>query len=561
MNQHLDQLCQRFWDLEMEAAPLAATALGDHRFDDRLPPITDEDIEVLVERANEIESEAKSIDPSDLSESDRTTRDLLLENIENARTQIGLSFLIAPVDALIGPHVALQHAPARTRLRQPEHAAAILDRYRKIPEFLTEALQRSIREADKGKGPTESNVAKVLAQLDGYLASDVGADPFLTTSPPPDWDGADDWQEELASIARDVIRPAFAEYRKGIAQSVGPLARSDTRPGLAYVPDGDETYAKLVRLFTSLDLPASEIHELGLQLATESIASEIEVLGRRVLGTDGASETCARLRNDPELRYGSAEEMVDHARSAIERAWSASSGWFGLMPKAPCDVVEIPAAMAPGQPPAYYFPPAPDGSRSGMYYLNTHDPQTRQRFDAESMHFHEAVPGHHLQITIASELDDLPDFRKHSLEFAYAEGWGLYAELLADEMGLYSSDLDRLGRLSSDAWRACRLVVDTGLHLHGWTREQGIDFIISWSAVAPEVAAQEVDRYIGMPGQALAYKIGQQEILRLRDQARKGLGNRFKIADFHNVVLGQGGLSLGVLRDQVERWIAQSVSR
>jgi uncharacterized protein (DUF885 family) len=239
----------------------------------------------------------------------------------------------------------------------------------------------------------------------------------------------------------------------------------------------------------------------------------------------------------------------------LARANAAIPDWFGRLPTAPCVVVEMAPHEAKYSTIAYYREPAADGSRPGSYYINTSEPETRPRYEAEVLAFHEAVPGHHLQIAIAQELDDLPTFRRLSGPTAYIEGWGLYSERLSAEMGLLSGDMDRFGILSFDAWRACRLVVDTGLHAMGWSRDRAIAFMVEHTALAENNIANEVDRYLAMPGQALAYKLGQLEILRLREAARTTLGARFDIRAFHDAVLGQGAVGLPTLHAVIDRWI------
>ena len=229
--------------------------------------------------------------------------------------------------------------------------------------------------------------------------------------------------------------------------------------------------------------------------------------------------------------------------------------WFGIVPEAPCALTPVPDVLAADAPAAYYTPPAPDGSRPGEYHVNLHDAAGRSRAETASIAFHEAIPGHHLQLAIAAERTDLPAFRRLSWgHTAFVEGWALYTERLADEMGLYATDVDRLGMLASDSWRACRLVVDTGLHALGWSRQQAIDFMAAHAPVNPDEIATEVDRYLGMGGQALAYKVGQREILRLRSEARDRLGDRFSLPGFHDVVLGAATVSLPVLAERVAAW-------
>jgi uncharacterized protein (DUF885 family) len=263
-----------------------------------------------------------------------------------------------------------------------------------------------------------------------------------------------------------------------------------------------------------------------------------------------------RLRSDPELHFRTSDEVFAVAEASLARANAAIPEWFGRLPATPCVVVAMGEHEARHSTIAYYRQPAADGSRPGSYYINTTAPETRPRYEAEVLAFHEAVPGHHLQIAIAQELEGLPAFRRLAGPTAYAEGWGLYTERLSEEMGLLTGDLDRFGILSFDAWRACRLVVDTGLHAFGWSRDAAIAFMVEHTALAENNIVNEVDRYLAMPGQALAYKLGQREIVALRDQGRAALGDAFDIRAFHDVVLGQGAVGLGTLRTVVESWIA-----
>ncbi len=555
MHPVLHDLTVRFWDLSLEASPLLATMLGDHRFDDRLGPVTHEEIDPLLARAREIIAAAERIAPEGLDRDDQLTRLLLIAEGTTALLLYETGLFSASIDPLIGVHVDLQQGAAQTTVQTPDQAAMILTRYRGVPDYLKRAMIRHRADAAQGVLPAAINVTRVIGQLDAYLQTPLETDPFLMTRPPADWPGEDDWRSALSDIVTREIRPAFAGYRAGLAEHIAPYARSEDRPGLAWVADGEETYTKLIRAFTTLDLDADEIHAIGVEHATVTLLDEYAAVGTAAFGVGEHRQVFERLLHDPDLRYRSAEEMVNHASTTIDRAWEAAPDWFNVMPKAPCAVIEIPPALAPSQPAAYYLPPAPDGSRPGSYFLNTHAPETRIRAEAEATTFHEAIPGHHFQVTIASELEGLPEFRKHAIGFAHAEGWGLYCERLADEMGLYSSNIDRLGMLSADSWRAGRLVVDTGLHHLGWTRRQAIEFLSEWSAVGPATIEQEVDRYIGMPGQALSYKLGQREIVRLRQVAESRLGDRFSLKGFHDVMLTEGSIPLPVLASQVESWI------
>jgi uncharacterized protein (DUF885 family) len=261
------------------------------------------------------------------------------------------------------------------------------------------------------------------------------------------------------------------------------------------------------------------------------------------------------MRSDPALAFTTSDEVFETAVRALARANEATPDWFGRLPQAPCAVVRMGAHEERHSTIAYYRQPAIDGSRPGQYYLNTSEPGTRPRYEAEALAYHEAVPGHHLQIAIAQELPHLPEFRRHLGPTAFFEGWGLYTERLSDEMGLYSGDFDRIGVLSFDAWRAGRLVVDTGMHALGWTRDQAIEFMHAHSALAINNITNEIDRYIVDPGQALAYKTGQLEILRLRRDAEQRLGSRFDIRRFHDALLEHGAVGLPTLASIIARWV------
>jgi uncharacterized protein (DUF885 family) len=308
-----------------------------------------------------------------------------------------------------------------------------------------------------------------------------------------------------------------------------------------------------VRQHTSTSRSPEELHELGLQLI-QGLEAEYAEIGGRLFGTTDVAEIFERLRNDEDLAFRSADDMLERARAAIERAEAVAPQWFLRVPPQRCEVEAVPAAAAPGAPPAYYLPPALDGSRAGTYFLNTHEPTQRRRHLAEAVAFHEAVPGHHFQLSMAQELTELPLLRRVLVDTAFAEGWGLYCERLAEEMGLYSDDLARMGMLAADSWRAARLVVDTGIHAFGWSRGQAVEWMAGNTPLSSLEIAAEVDRYIAYAGQALSYMVGRQELFALREKASATLGEAFDLRAFHDLVLGTGGLPLAVLAGVVDRW-------
>jgi uncharacterized protein (DUF885 family) len=550
----LARLAQEFWDLLLSRNPINATLLGDRRFDDQIDDLSDESAAAYVAELTKIIGQAEKIDPSSLGSQDVVTRSMLITEARNQVTRIETGVLFAPCDPMLGPVVGLLLTIGQIAASTPEQADALFERYRQVPRYFEQGLTRHRSEIAVGRTPIRVNVERVLSQIDSYLASPLETDPFFNLAGPEDWSGYDGWRESLKVLTAETIRPAFARYREG---AVGLLAtaRDNDHAGLLHLSGGKEIYERLIEMFTGLPVTAGQLHEAGLSEVKGKLAKEFVEIGRRAFGEARIAGVLARLRTDPSLRYSTADEIMADAKALVERAWQAAPDWFKLRPTTNCVVMPVPEALGKDAPPAYYYPPAIDGSRPGTYFINTHDPGKRVRFDAESVTFHEANPGHHFQITLAQELKDLPSFRQNALTTAYVEGWGLYAERLAQEIGLYTSDLGLLGMVSAEAWRAGRLVVDTGLHAFGWTRPQAVAFFQEWTALDQLTIETEVDRYMGMPGQALAYKVGQREIFRLRAEAKERLGDRFSIKEFHNAVLGSGPVTLPILGELVQGWI------
>ncbi|HEX6569003.1 MAG TPA: DUF885 domain-containing protein [Acidimicrobiales bacterium] len=556
----LRSLADEYWEARLEASPLFATFLGDHRYDDRVDDLSAAEEQRLRSRWVGLRDRVAALDDNrvaDLDDADQATRDLLAHELDDAvrRTDLRLAELAS--DQMEGVHADLLILAGQLNAPEPEHATMALARTRDYGTMLDQAAERFREGLTAGRTPARINVERSINQVEGYLASPPEGDPFANLAGPEGWDGIDAWRDELAAVVRDEVRPAFARYLDVLRDELLPVARPDDRPGLVHLDDGPALYQALIELHTGLPLTPDELHAIGMAEVTEALPSEFADVGGRQFGTSDLAVVFDRLLNDPDLRYRDGDEIMAHATACLDAARAAMGDWFGILPEAPCVLTPVPDYLAADAPAAYYTPPAPDGSRPGEYHVNLRAPATRGRAETASIAFHEAIPGHHLQLAIAYERADLPAFRRLSWgHTAFVEGWALYTERLAGEMGLYESDLDRLGMLASDAWRACRLVVDTGLHALGWTRQQAIDFMVAHAPVGHDEIVVEVDRYIGMPGQALAYKVGQREILRLRADARATLGPRFDIAGFHDAVLGGATVSLRVLRSRVAGWVA-----
>jgi uncharacterized protein (DUF885 family) len=556
----LAKLADEFWQGTLEAYPTTATSVGDTRYDDRLADITPAGIAKQARRLEGVLARARAIPEAGLSAQDRLTRTALITEVESELAQISCGFERWVVDPLGGPQVELMSLADYTLIETPQDAAKFVKRMRASGRYLDDHVANLEAGLREGRVATRAAVEKTIEQLQRLAAT---ADESLGVWKPvdashPAWKPAD--RERLAKDLREAIattlRPALARYQTFLTTRVLPVSRPPDKSGLAALPGGIECYRSMIRVYTSLDLDPHELHQLGLEQVAK-FRHDLAALGQTVLGTSDIAEIQRRLRTAPEMHFKTAAEVETKARETLARAQAAVPAWFGkVQPKVPCEVHVMGMHEAPYSTIAYYRGPSIDGKRAGAYMINTYLPETRPRYEAEALAFHESVPGHHLQIVAAQGLTGLPAFQQHQGVTAFVEGWGLYAERLADEMGLYSSGLDRLGMLSFDAWRSCRLVVDTGMHAEGWSRQQAIDYMTENSILAENNIANEVDRYITWPGQALAYKVGQIEILKLRDEAKAKLGPRFDIKAFHDAVLGNGAVSLPVLRQQVEAYIA-----
>ena len=548
----LDSLADRYWQTINRTAPTVATVRGIHDYDTELPSFDDGWLGEISGEFRDILTAAQELDEGENSTQQRITRSLLIHQATSILDTLETPFLLASVDPFTGPHTRLLSDTRQNTVTEANQADDLLERYSKVPGFLADALEVQRGSADRGMAPASAALKRVMSQLDGYLSSDLSDDPFLALVVPGD---DSTWHQRATELVTETIRPAFETYRDGLASEVAPLARPDEKCGLTWIPGGDEMYGRLVSRYVQMEKTAQEIHDIGVIWATDTNAAEWSVIGQTAFGTSNLKSIFTRLHADPDLRFVSEEHMLEHARDALERAWDAVDDWFGTRPATPCNVVPVPASIAPAMPPAYYSQPPVDGSRPGTYFLNTYRPEDRDLFEYESIHFHEGIPGHHFDRSLASELDGIPTFRRYAQVYAHTEGWGLYAERLADEMGLYSAATDRLGMISADAWRAGRLVTDTGMHALGWSRQQAIDFLREWTPIGLLTVEQEIDRYIGMPGQALAYKMGQIEIMRLREKSERRLGPGFDIKGFHDTMLVNGAMPLPMLETAVEEWI------
>ena len=549
LNAIAEDLVTYMWDRD----PLEATLMGFRNYDNGLTDLSVAAEAEFRDRRHALRKRVLEIGADALHGQEIYTKAVVLAVLSNMdEYEIAGQDEYTVSDFPVAPSSALLAYLHMVSITNEAEAAAYIERLREIPRYLNQHLQRLAQGRKRGLTPVAHLVEAAARQIEKYLAADV--DP-LHLALPEGFTAAARWNAEVAEVLRDEVHPAFAGYRHSLVEDVLPTSRDRDHVGLCHIAKGIERYEALIQAHTTTKRTAKEIHETGLsQLA--KIREEFRELGGKVFGITEPAELFVHLNEDPSVRWTTREEIRAAAETAVRRAEAEAPKWFGRLPKDPCVIVEVPDLEAEGSAPAYYMPPALDGSRPGTYFQNTWKPEERTSFDLESVAFHEAVPGHHFQICISQETEGLPLLRRLSMFTAYVEGWGLYSERLADEMGLYSSDLQRIGMLSADSWRATRLVVDTGMHAFGWTREQALQFMVANAPIALIDAEAEIDRYIAYPGQALSYMTGRLEIERVRRECADKLGERFDLRAFHDQVLANGALPLNVFADAMRVWAA-----
>jgi uncharacterized protein (DUF885 family) len=549
----LRELGERYFTTQHTYDPYNATLLGLSEFDHLAGDPSSEASERAAADFASIAQEVAAIDPTMLSDEDRVDRDVLSVLVQGAQQDAEHSLWAGNASAksyVSRQALIFQAMPAMT-ITDDASAERYLERLSGVAGVLAAIGDRYAEEAARGRFPTEIGIAHSIRQLEGYLALGVDGDVLLAATRTDD--GAR-YRERAESIAVGAVRPAMAALAERLRTEFIRGSRPDDEVGVRYLPGGAEGYAASVARHTTTSLSPLEIHQIGLDVL-EQMRSEWSEIGMSALGESQFSRIAERMRTDPALRFETSDEIVGVAQGALDRADAVRADYFPAYDIPDCVIEVINPIEAENTAMAYYRPPAVDGSRPGAHCLLATDPKSRYRYEYEALAFHESVPGHHMQLATAQQLD-IPRYRRYlDVEAcSFNEGWGLYSEQFADEIGLYSDDTARLGMLSFRALRACRLVVDTGIHEFGWTRRQAIEFMWDNTATTRSHVSNEVDRYIAWPGQALAYMIGSREIARLRTDAERRLGTRFSIADFHGTVLGSGAVPLSVLAGNVARW-------
>jgi uncharacterized protein (DUF885 family) len=541
----IDQLAEDYQDFRLRTAPTWAHMIGEYRYADRFDDISRAGEEAAAAESRALAARAEAIDPATLDDQQVITRAMVAWDATSRAGLLDARTSELAANPIFGTQASLGVFIPKLAVPDVEVAEAMVTKFEIVASYFHDIAERHREGVASGRTPADFAVRQTVEQLDRWLATPVEQDPMLAVQDPPAGVDAARWHERLRTVVLKQVRPAAEHYRDVLRDEVAPHARPDERCGLTYLPDGDAIYVQAARFYTTVDTSPEEIHQIGLRQVA-ALEDEYRALGPEVVGTDDVPAIFSALRDDPALHHTNGDEVVADSKAAMAKARAAMGEWFGRLPKSDCDVEPTTSGAI-----AYYFAPPKDGSRGGVFFMNVADPEGWGRYDIENTSFHEGIPGHHLQLAIAAELDDLPEFRKRAFIAAYGEGWGLYTERLADEMGLYSSPLDRMGMLSADSMRACRLVVDTGMHALGWSRQRAVDYLLANSPMRQGHAAAEIDRYAVTPGQALSYMIGRLEIQRIRREAEARQGPRFDIKDFHDAVLDSGPMPLGLLAQVV----------
>jgi uncharacterized protein (DUF885 family) len=554
-NAAVNDLADRFWDGVLERDPLWATLLGDERFNERWPDLGANGRAADEAAFRSVLAEASSIPAEGLEAEQVITRDLLILVAENHLEALAQKQYQLAIDHMSGPQIwpvqVAQYQPADTA----ERVELLLARYRAYPAMIEQYVSTLAEGVADGRTAAAVPVRRAIEQIDRMLATPADAAPATSMV-----EVGDDDRVRVTAAVEEHIYAGLRRLRDYLAGEYEPHARQ--QPGVSATPGGDAAYRLAIRMQTTVETTAEEVHAFGLA-DLEAIEAEKDEIARRLGHADRHALRTA-LADDPDNHTDDPEALVRLAQEQTDRAYAAAPNYFGRLPSANCYVKAVEAYREVESPPAFYMPPTVDGSRQGQYYINTYQPAERQLHKIAAITFHEATPGHHFQIAIEMELDGLPAFRTLGARMAgvaYVEGWGLYCERLADEMGLYASDAERLGMLDAQSFRAARLVVDSGLHAMDWTRDQAIEFMHERGSLPPVDAAIEVDRYTIWPGQALSYKIGQREIERARVEVSEAMGDRFDLRAFHDEVLAHGSLPLATLRREIPGWVEAAVAR
>jgi uncharacterized protein (DUF885 family) len=552
-------LADEAWQYQLREDPLFATFTGDHRYDALLPQVRPQDFERRLVAKRDFATRLKSIPPDQLPPADRLNYEIFSRLLGDQIAELEFKSYLMPITGRSGFHVEFPELPRELTLVTVQDYENYIARLRAFQVYAGQNIEL-MRAGIAAQMTLPADVLRGYARpLEAQIVTDAAASPLFTPFKSfPEQISVED-QARLTAAGRAAILesvvPGYRDFLAFMRDEYVPHARESI--GASGLPNGREFYRHRVRRFATLDITPEQVHEQGLS-EVRRIRAEMEAIAKQTGFAGDLPAFIEHLRSDPKFYATSREQLLKEVSYVLKRIDGQLPKLFGKLPRTPYGVREVPEYIAAQTTTAYYMPPAGDGTRAGFYYVNTSNLPSRPLFEIEALSLHEAVPGHHLQIALQQELTGVPPYRRFADFTAFIEGWGLYAERLGQEIGCYQDPYSDFGRLSYEMWRACRLVVDTGMHYLGWSRQQAIDFMAANSALTQHNIVTEVDRYIGWPGQAVAYKLGELKIRDLRRAAETELGAAFDVRAFHDAVLAAGAVPLDVLAAQVRNYIDQA---
>ena len=553
----LNDLISEYWEYNLKQSPVFASIIGDKRYNDQLGSDSPESIKQDAAKKREYLAKFQAISTTGFPEQEKLNRELEIRDIQRDLGNFDLNLWQMPVSQIGGVHLELPQLVSILSFQSVKDYTDYISRLHQVARVLDENIAAMRIGMSNGMMPPKFLLEKVVDQANGIASAEAEKSPFAE----PFQKFSDSFTEAdkkrlkadgLAAIQNDV-NPAYAKFATFVKTDYAPKGRTEV--GIWSLPNGDAIYKFMVRQSTTTDVEPEKIHQIGLQQVAE-IEGQMQAIAKK-LGYRDFKSLAAAIAADPKLHGQSREQILDLYSKYIDQMKPKLPQLFGRLPKAELIVMPVESFREKDAPDAQYIEGTPDGSRPGHVMVNTGEPQKRSLIDVEATAYHEGVPGHHLQISMAQELPSLPPFRQHGFWGAYIEGWALYSERLGKEVGFYQDPYQEYGRLESEMWRAIRLVVDTGLHYKHWTRDQVVQYFHDHSSIDEISVQSETNRYISWPGQALSYKMGQLQILDLRAKAQKELGTNFDIREFHDQILDSGALPLDVLASEVDVWIAQ----
>ncbi|TPV93492.1 MAG: DUF885 domain-containing protein [Myxococcales bacterium FL481] len=558
----LHRLFAEAWASRLADDPLFASSVGDSRFAAQLADLSETATLRQMNDARGLLTRLDAIDVASLSRTDQISHHIFRRQLTDRLAEYEFGAHEMALTTGSGFHIEFAHMAPRTVIQTGRDGEDYADRLRAFPRYAAQATARLRRGVARGMVLP----AVVLEGYDLTITAHIVDDPEASVFWQPLAELPERMPGEEQQRLRSLVRAAITEAVVPAYQTFAAFMRDEYRPGArasigaSELPDGDAYYAHLIRQFTTLELTAAEVHQIGLAEVRRILGEMHAVMQQVGFGGDLAA-FLQHLRTDPRFYAETPEQLLREASYLAKRMDAALPRLFGHLPRLPYGVAPVPDHLAPKYTSGRYIDPAPGSGEPGYYWVNTYALESRPLYTLEALTLHEAVPGHHLQISLARELHDLPPFRRFLYLSAFGEGWALYAERLGLEAGFYADPYANFGRLTFEMWRACRLVVDTGIHAMHWSREQAVTYMAEHTALSLHDIHTEVDRYISWPGQALSYKMGELTIRRLRREAETALGAQFDIRRFHDVLLRNGAVPLPILEQEVQRYIADTASR